>query len=156
MPEQYSGQCEHVGGASWLQLTNVGPPTDPREKLAEPLGAAWGTHLNDVNVALGNLVGNTAAQSATYQAERLAEETPAPPGSPPLPELPPPPESPGPPLSVAPPLTPSPVKSSAPPASHKRCKSPVKRHGKKHKVVLTCPKHKTTGRKHKAPTNKHH
>jgi hypothetical protein len=162
MPEQYSGQCKHESGASWLQLTDVGPPTDPREKLAEPLGAAWGTHLNDVNVALGNLVGNTAAQSATYQAERLAEELPAPPGSSPPPpppsESPPASESPAPSLSAAPPLTPSPVTSSAPPASHKRCKSPVKRSRKNHKPPLTCAKHKPARHKHKpaAPKHKHH
>jgi len=71
---QYTGQCEHASGAhgnsaSWLQLTDVGPTGDPREKIEEVLGPLWGTHLEDVNVALGNLIGLTARQSATYQQE---------------------------------------------------------------------------------------
>ena len=82
MPGQYSAQCDHANGASWLQLTDVGPPADPREKVSEVLGPLWGTHLNDVNIALGNLVGMTALQSATYEAEQSPAVNPAPPGSP--------------------------------------------------------------------------
>jgi hypothetical protein len=66
-PAQYSGQCELANGASWLQLTPAGPSTDPREKLLETLGPQWGTHLDDVNVALGNLVATVGAQSLAYQ-----------------------------------------------------------------------------------------
>jgi len=68
-PGQYSAQCEHANGASWLQLTDVGPAGDTREQVAEVLGPLWGTHLVDVNIALGNLVGLTGLQSATYQLE---------------------------------------------------------------------------------------
>jgi len=77
MPGQYSGQCKQVNGASWLQLTDVGPAEDKREQVAEVLGPLWGTHLEDVNVALGNLVGMTALQAATYKAE--TEPPPPPP-----------------------------------------------------------------------------
>jgi len=66
-PGQYSGQCESSGGATWLQVTPAGPPGDPREPLLETLGPAWGTHLADVNLALGNIVGLVAAQSLAYQ-----------------------------------------------------------------------------------------
>jgi len=66
MPEQYSGRCERVNGATWLQLNDVGPEGDPRTLINEPLGPLWGTHLEDVNVALGNLVGLTATQSRAY------------------------------------------------------------------------------------------
>ncbi len=66
MPGQYSGQCERAGGATWLQLTNVGPEGDPREPIKETLGPLWGTHLEDVNVALGNLVELIAIQSRVY------------------------------------------------------------------------------------------
>ncbi len=68
-PGQYSGQCELANGASWLQLTPAGPATDPREKLLETLGPEWGTHLDDVNVALGNLVATVGVQSLAYQLE---------------------------------------------------------------------------------------
>jgi hypothetical protein len=67
MPGQYSGQCQRANGATWLQLTNTGGAADQREKIEEVLGPLWGTHLNDVNVALGNLVLNTAVQSFIYQ-----------------------------------------------------------------------------------------
>jgi hypothetical protein len=67
MPGQYSGQCMRANGATWLQLTPAGGPEDKREAIVEVLGPLWGTHLEDVNVALGNLVANTAIQSAVYQ-----------------------------------------------------------------------------------------
>jgi hypothetical protein len=65
-PDEYSARCEKANGASWLQLTPAGPPGDPREPLLETLGPEWGTHLADVNVALGNLVGTVGAQSGAY------------------------------------------------------------------------------------------
>jgi len=68
---QYTGQCKRANGATWLQLTNVGPPRDPREAIAEVLGPLWGTHLEDVNVALGNLVGLTASEAGTYLFENV-------------------------------------------------------------------------------------
>jgi hypothetical protein len=70
-PGQYSGQCERANGATWLQLTDVGGSQDKREQIEEVLGPLWGTHLDDVNVALGNLVGLTAVQSGVYQLEGL-------------------------------------------------------------------------------------
>jgi hypothetical protein len=66
MPGQYSGKCLQANGASSLQLTNVGGPGDKREQIEEVLGPLWGTHLEDVNVGLGNLVLSVAAQSAVY------------------------------------------------------------------------------------------
>ena len=55
-PAEYSAQCEARNGASWLQL-NLNNEGDPRERILETLGPLWGTHLVDVNAALGNLVG---------------------------------------------------------------------------------------------------
>jgi Protein of unknown function (DUF3089) len=69
MPGQYTGRCEQANGASWLQPTNVGGAEDKREKVEEVLGPLWGTHLEDVNVALGNLVDLTALQSWVYRLE---------------------------------------------------------------------------------------
>jgi hypothetical protein len=70
-PGQYTGQCERANGATWLQLTDVGGSGDKREQIEEVLGPLWGTHLEDVNVALGNLVGLTALQAGVYQLESL-------------------------------------------------------------------------------------
>jgi Protein of unknown function (DUF3089) len=151
LPGQYTGQCEHKNGASWLQLKFVGPEGDKREKVAEVLGREWGTHLNDVNIALGNLVGMTGLEAATYKAERLAEETP-----PPLPELHLPP------VTLPPPPISSPLASPSPPttkpgsaASHKGCKRQVRRRRGSRKTKVTCAKQKRRVRKHKPPAHKH-
>ncbi|MGO9247299.1 MAG: hypothetical protein ACLP7W_01725 [Solirubrobacteraceae bacterium] len=48
-----------------VEVTHGG---DPRLQIAETLGPLWGTHLADVNIALGNLVDLTAVQSWAYQA----------------------------------------------------------------------------------------
>lgn len=73
-PRQYSAQCKNENGASWLQVTDVGPAEDPREKVLETLGPLWGTHLADVNLALGNLVGMVGLQSRFYQWESFLRE----------------------------------------------------------------------------------
>ena len=67
-PAEYSAQCEARNGASWLQL-NLNDEGDPRERILETLGPLWGTHLVDVNAALGNLVGLVGIQSLLYAAE---------------------------------------------------------------------------------------
>ena len=65
-PGEYAARCIHRNGATWLQLNFAGPPNDPRERLSEPLGPEWGTHLVDVNVALGNLVAVVRLQAFAY------------------------------------------------------------------------------------------
>jgi hypothetical protein len=65
-PLQYTGTCEHANSASWLQLTAAGGPKDTRPPIEEVLGPLWGTHLEDVNVATGNLVANSEIQSLVY------------------------------------------------------------------------------------------
>jgi hypothetical protein len=40
--------------------------TARQEVPTEALGPEWGLHLDDVNVALGNLVSTVASESATY------------------------------------------------------------------------------------------
>jgi hypothetical protein len=64
-PGEYSAQCEKANGASWLQLTRTSPG-DPREMLLETLGPLWGTHLDDFNVAMGNLVAMVGQQASSY------------------------------------------------------------------------------------------
>jgi hypothetical protein len=68
-PGQYSGQCHRSNGATWLALTAAGGASDKREQIQEVLGPLWGTHLEDVNVALGNLVGLAAIQAGVYELE---------------------------------------------------------------------------------------
>jgi hypothetical protein len=68
-PGQYSAQCRHGNGASWLQVTDVGPAEDPREQVQETLGPRWGTHLADINLALGNLVPLVGLQSFVYRLQ---------------------------------------------------------------------------------------
>jgi Protein of unknown function (DUF3089) len=115
MPGQYTAQCDHANGASWLQLNYVGGSGDTREQAAEVLGPLWGTHVQDVNIALGNLVSMTALQSATYQAETSPPPAPAPAPS----AVPPPTDL----LPAIPPPTPA--------APHRAAKPTVRHHSVK-------------------------
>lgn len=65
-PGEYTAQCHHENGASWLQINPVGTPVDPPEYVHELLGPDWGLHLFDVNIALGNLVETVATQAQNY------------------------------------------------------------------------------------------
>jgi hypothetical protein len=67
-PALYSAHCESDGNATWLQVDDVAGPGDTRPRLSQTLGPRWGLHLDDVNVALGNLVGMVGAQVAAYEA----------------------------------------------------------------------------------------
>ena len=64
-PGEYLAQCKSNNGATWLQLT-PSSETDSRERLEETLGPEWGTHLVDVNVALGNLVPEVGLQGVIW------------------------------------------------------------------------------------------
>ncbi len=66
-PLQYSGQCQRSSAATWLQLSDIGGPGDKREQVEEVLGPDWGTHLVDVNIALGNLVPTVQLKGIVYQ-----------------------------------------------------------------------------------------
>jgi hypothetical protein len=66
-PDLYTAQCESSGGATWLQVVDIGTPSDRRPRVAETLGPLWGLHLDDVNLALGNLVAIVGQQEAAYR-----------------------------------------------------------------------------------------
>ena len=66
-PSLYTGQCRHAGDATWLQVTDVGTRSDRRPRISEVDGPQWGFHTDDVNVALGNLLVDVAAEEAAYQ-----------------------------------------------------------------------------------------
>jgi hypothetical protein len=68
-----TARCEQRNGASWLQISTTAATeavlqerTAHREVPAEELGPAWGLHVDDMNLALGNLVSTVASESATY------------------------------------------------------------------------------------------
>jgi hypothetical protein len=69
-PGLYSGRCTRANGANWLQVTDVAGAADPRPRLTENLGIAWGLHNYDVNLALGNLVPLVERQARAYLERR--------------------------------------------------------------------------------------
>jgi hypothetical protein len=44
----------------------TGVPGDRRPTVTASLGPAWGYHLEDVNLALGNLVSDVAVEEGAY------------------------------------------------------------------------------------------
>jgi hypothetical protein len=66
-PGLYTARCESIGGATTLQVIPTGVPGDPRPKVTASLGAEWGYHLDDVNLALGNLVSDVAREESAYK-----------------------------------------------------------------------------------------
>ena len=67
-PSLYSASCQSADGATWLQVNDLAGPGDTRPVVTETLGRTWGYHLDDINLALGNLVTDVATQEATYTA----------------------------------------------------------------------------------------
>jgi hypothetical protein len=66
-PRLYTAQCQQSGGASWLQVTATPAAGDPRPTVSASLGPTWGYHLDDVNLALGNLVTDVGREEAAYR-----------------------------------------------------------------------------------------
>jgi hypothetical protein len=66
-PGLYTAQCQQSAGASWLQVTAAPAPGDPRPTVSATLGPTWGYHLDDVNLALGNLVIDVGREEASYR-----------------------------------------------------------------------------------------
>jgi hypothetical protein len=65
-PNLYRTQCESSGGATWLQVTDIAGPKDTRPVVQQVLGPRWGLHLDDVNLALGDLVQIVRDESLAY------------------------------------------------------------------------------------------
>jgi hypothetical protein len=63
-PDLYRAQCMTENGATWLQVTSIAGPGDTRPIVKQSIGPAWGLHLFDVNIALGNLVSLVGTESA--------------------------------------------------------------------------------------------
>ncbi len=69
-PGLYSAQCQSAAGATWLEVDDLGRSGDQRPRVSEALGPQWGLHLDDVNLALGNLVEIVSEQEAAYGSAR--------------------------------------------------------------------------------------
>jgi hypothetical protein len=67
-PGRYTAKCESKNGATWLQLSDISEPSDkPGPFQVSPiLGPTWGLHIEDVNIALGDLVDLVRTQAAAY------------------------------------------------------------------------------------------
>lgn len=68
-PDLYTGSCESEGGATWFQVTDVATPGDKRPVVTESEGPDWGFHADDINLVLGNLVHDVAAEEAGWVAK---------------------------------------------------------------------------------------
>jgi hypothetical protein len=60
-PGRFRAECHHAGTATWLQVTTTPAAAGRPTLLHEDLGPAWGYHIVDVNIALGDLVADVAA-----------------------------------------------------------------------------------------------
>ncbi len=69
-PNLYSASCHNSGGASWLQVTTTSRTRDARPVITETLGPAWGFHLDDINLTLGNLVHDVALEEQAFTANK--------------------------------------------------------------------------------------
>ena len=65
-PDEYSATCESTGSGAWLNVKHTSSSKDPRPQLTEPFGASWGYHLDDINMALGNLVADVRSAEQKY------------------------------------------------------------------------------------------
>ena len=60
-PGRLRAQCRHHDTATWLEVTPVPGVNAQSKLLSENLGPAWGYHVVDVTLALGDLVSDVAA-----------------------------------------------------------------------------------------------
>ncbi len=67
-PDLYTAECRSAGGATWLQVSAKAAPGDRRPRVQEAPSPAWGYHLDDINLALGNLVSDVRAEEAAYES----------------------------------------------------------------------------------------
>jgi hypothetical protein len=65
-PLLYTAECVRRGGAGWLQVQRIRPPTQDFRPLVTDEGPMWGYHVDDVNLALGNLILDVALEEDSY------------------------------------------------------------------------------------------
>ncbi len=69
-PGEYTARCRTTGGASWLDISPDAAASDHRPVVTPSLGPRWGLHRDDVNLALGNLVGLARTEATAYEHRR--------------------------------------------------------------------------------------
>jgi Protein of unknown function (DUF3089) len=67
-PDLYRASCQEADGATWLQVNTA--TVAGRPVVTEALGPTWGYHLDDVNLALGNLINDVRGEEAAFAAHR--------------------------------------------------------------------------------------
>lgn len=66
-PGLVTGECMSDGDFTYLALTVAGDPRDPRtDDIGGDLSDAWGMHLVDANVAMGDIEAMVARQAGAY------------------------------------------------------------------------------------------
>ncbi len=65
-PGLYTAACQSSDGATWLDVNDVAGHGDRRPVVTERLGPAWGFHLDDINLASGNLVEDVRGQERAF------------------------------------------------------------------------------------------
>jgi len=65
-PGLHTAHCESSGGTNWLQVDTTSTAGDQRVVMTQSIGAAWGLHLYDINLALGNLVDLVRQQGEAF------------------------------------------------------------------------------------------
>lgn len=64
-------ECVSRGGFDYLEVTVQGDPDTPRvDDIGGDLGPAWGLHLQDVNLVMGDIVELVGTQGDAWAAER--------------------------------------------------------------------------------------
>ena len=67
-PELYTARCVRRGTRSWLLVTRIPTPADPRPTVEPILSPRLGLHAADVNIALGALINLVRAETKGYTA----------------------------------------------------------------------------------------
>ena len=68
-PGLLEAQCVEQDGFSYLNVTVLSDPADPRvDDIPGDLTPEWGLHLVDVNIAMGDIVAMVARQAQTHAA----------------------------------------------------------------------------------------
>lgn len=69
VPGLVTTECQSRDGFNYLEATVHGDPTDPRaDDIPGDLTPEWGLHLVDVNLMMGNILDDVAAQAKTFAA----------------------------------------------------------------------------------------
>jgi hypothetical protein len=66
-PQLYTARCVQLGGAGWLEVHRILPPTQDFRPSATNEGPMWGFHLDDLNLTMGNLILDVAYEEASYR-----------------------------------------------------------------------------------------